>query len=67
MEFYHQKGISIEEYIQTIGVRNLIKEKLLDIALEVFVPNDIRNEIKEKYHKEYFLLKPLEFHKLLPF
>ena len=68
MEYYQQIGVSIEEYVQTIGIRNLIKEKLLDLALDVFVFDyDEKLKIKERYNKQYFLLEPLEFEKLLPF
>ncbi len=66
--FYIERGISLDEYIKTVGLRALIKEKKLKMVLEQFVPDHKkRNKLYKKYRKEYFVMKPLNFQNLLPF
>ncbi len=66
--YYIERGISLDEYIKTVGLRELIKEKKLKMVLEQFVPDKKqRNKLYKKYRKEYFVMKPLNFQNLLPF
>ena len=66
--FYKKRGISLEEYINTVGLRTLIKEKKLKLVLEQFIEDENQREILyRKYKKEYFTMKPLNFKNLLPF
>ena len=66
--YYIERGITLDEYIKTVGLRELIKEKKLKMVLEQFVPNlKKREKLYKKYRKEYFVMKPLNFKNLLPF
>ena len=66
--FYKERGVSLDEYIKTIGLRNLIKEKQLKYVLEQFVEDkNKRKTLYRKYKKQYFVMKPLNFKNLLPF
>lgn len=66
--YYKERGISLDEYIRAIGLRELIKEKKLKIVLEQFIlDKKKRDKLYKKYRKEYFVMKPLNFQNLLPF
>jgi uncharacterized radical SAM superfamily protein len=66
--FYKERGVSLDEYIKTVGLRKLIKEKKLKMVLEQFISDENTvNSIYKKYRKEYFVMKPLNFKNLLPF
>ena len=68
LEFYIEKGISLDEYVDMVGLRTLIKEKKLKTVLEVFIEDEYQR--KKKYNqlkKRYFMMRPLNFQKLLPF
>jgi len=66
--FYKERGVSLDEYVKTIGLRKLIKEKRLQTVLEEFVPDKKeRMKLYKKYRKQYFIMKPLNFKNLLPF
>ena len=68
ISFYKERGVSLDEYVKTIGLRKLIKEKRLKSVLEEFIfDKNERVKAYNKYRKQYFVMKPLNFKNLLPF
>lgn len=68
IHYYKERGISLDEYIHVIGLRELVKENKLQLVIEQFVNDEKKRKLLyKKYKKEYFVMKPLNFKNILPF